>query len=422
MLYRRHPLGPKPRPKPQQTRSITVARAGPNRPEEGRLIPWPEAACYPIFSGLRPPRAGAAGQETAGRGLLAIGQPFFTTAGKTALGWAFKALGLKPGATVLLPAYHCLAMVEPLEWLGLKPRFYRLNADLSIDQADLEARLDETCKALIAVHYFGFPQDGPRLRAFCDHFGLALVEDCAHSFFGTCQGQDLGSFGDFAIGSLPKFFPAQGGGCLVSSRRPLPPEKLAAQGPLAELQALVRALQSAHYYGRLRPLAPLTLAGAALAKALALAGLGRGKAFSPASPTSLRFTASRLAQAIARTDDPQSVIARRRQNYQTICQALAGLPGVSLLKPQLAAGVVPYMVPLRIANLRRLFAILEDRAIPMQRFGQFLFPGLDEAFCPVSSDLSHHGLQLPCHQNLREEEIQWMVEQLGDICRGGGKT
>ncbi len=95
---------------------------------------------------------------------------------------------------------------------------------------------------------------------------------------------------------------------------------------------------------------------------------------------------------------------------------------MSLLKPQLAAGVVPYMVPLRIADLRRLFAILEDRAIPMQRFGQFLFPGLDEAFCPVSSDLSHHGLQLPCHQSLQEEEIQWMVEQLWDICRGGGRT
>ena len=100
-----------------------------------------------------------------------------------------------------------------------------------------------------------------------------------------------------------------------------------------------------------------------------------------------------------------------------ICNSLVDLPGVTLLKPRLEAGIVPYMVPLRIPALRHIFAELEDRAIPMQRFGQFLSPDLDDALCPVSSDLSHHGLQLPCHQSLLREEIAWMVEQLRDVCQ-----
>src|SRR3546814_2290961 len=96
----------------------------------------------------------------------------------------------------------------------------------------------------------------------------------------------------------------------------------------------------------------------------------------------------------------------------TLCRMLSGLPGVTLLKPRLEPGVVPYMLPLRIPALRRIFACLEDRAFPMQRFGQFLFPGLDPALCPVSSDLSHHGLQLPCHQigraSCRERVCQYV--------------
>lgn len=421
MPSRYPPLGPGPRPRPQQTRSITVEQEGPNRPVEGRLIPRPEVPCYPTHSDLSllapaPPAGGAA----TGGGLFAISRPLFTTAGMTGLAWTFKALGLTPGTQVLLPAYHCMAMVEPLEWFGLKPLFYRLNEDLSIDYDALEPRLDETCKALIAVHYFGFPQDGPRLRAFCDAFGLALIEDCCHSFFGSGQGQPLGSYGDFAVGSLPKFFPLQSGGCVVSSRRELPREPLAPSGSIADLQALVRELQTAQYYGRLRNLRPITLGAAALTKALLMMGLGRDMTKLRDSPRSLEFSASRLAGNIQRACDPERMTAQRRHNYEAICQALTGRPGITLLKPALDAGVVPYMVPLRIPALRRVFAELEDRAVPMQRFGQFLSPDLDEALCPVSSDLSHHGLQLPCHQSLLPEEIDWMVERLGEICRTDG--
>jgi len=413
----------RPRRRPQHTRSITVEQEGPNRPTEGRLIPWPAIPCYPLLTEIGQLKAKNASRDPAHRrGLLDVGQCLFTTAGKTALGWAFKVLQLEPGTRVLMPAYHCLAMIEPLEWLGLKPQFYRIHDDLSIDFADLEARVDSSCKALVAVHYFGFSQDGPRLRAFCDQFGLAYIEDCAHSFFGARRGAALGTFGDLAVGSLPKFFPLRSGGCLVSSRHRLPQTELADQGHVAELQTLVRELQIAHYYGRLRPLLPLTTAAAAVAKALSVMGLGRDMAGLHNSPAGLAFRSGRTAERILQSCDPKAIEKQRRENYQLICESLADLPGVFPLKPQLEPGVVPYMVPLRIPALRRIFAELEDRAVPMQRFGQFLAPELDESLCPVSANLSNFGLQLPCHQSLRQEEIIWMVEQLRDVCRGAGAS
>ena len=418
MLSKRTPLGLKPRLNPQQTRSITVESEGANRPADGRLIPWPEAPCYPILTDLGQLAGRGSGGHAGGYAdILAAGPALLTTSGTTALGWAFKALSLEPGTRVLMPAYHCLAMIEPLAWLGLKPVFYKLNEDLSIDYDDIERRLDKTCKTLVAVHYFGFPQDGPRLRAFCDEFGLALVEDCCHSFFHADNGQPLGNFGDYAVGSLPKFFPLHGGGCLVSSRRRLPQEALRAPGPLTDLRALVRDLQMSHYYGRLRALTPLTTATAALCKLLLLAGMQPEVTNPGSSRAGMDFSAGRVAQRVLAACDPDSIAAKRRHNYETICRSLADLPAVSLMKPTLEAGVVPYMVPLRIPALRGLFAALEDRAVPMQRFGQFLSTELDEEFCPVSTDLSFHGLQIPCHQSLRPEEIDWMTGQLREVCQ-----
>ncbi len=410
--------------KPLLTRSITVEREGPNRPEEGRLIPWPAVPCYPTLSQLqslhprsRKPDGGSLAS------LFSIADPLFVTAGRIALGRALQALSLEAGDKVLIPAYHCLSMVEPLQWFGLEPRFYKVQPDLTVDFADLEAKLDRSCRALVAVHYFGFAQDGAKLRDFCDTTGLFMIEDCAHAFFGSWKGQPLGSFGDFAIGSLTKFFPVSDGGCLVSARRAVPQTTLRRQGGRAELAALIEPLQRAHYYDRLPAMAPLTFFGAALGKAMALlTARGRPQTDNPAQQRSgtagkterrwLEVAICRRSLAIARTEARDDLVVRRRANYQKICAALAGVPGLALLKPALGPETVPYMVPLRIDNLRRLFARMEDGAIPMQRFGQFLFDGVDETVCPVSADLSHHGVQIPCHQDLRPAEIDWMIAAL----------
>lgn len=410
---------PKLRRWPQYTRSVTVESEGPNVPVEGRLIPWPEAPCYPLLTEVHKLAAAAEGgdRSAAARGLLSIGDPLVTTAGKTALGWAFKTLQLAPGTEVLMPAYHCLAMIEPLEWLGLKARYYKLNEDLTVDFADIESRIDDNCKALVAVHYFGFPQDGPRLKALCEQAGIAYIEDCAHSYFGARKGESLGTFGDLAIGSLPKFFPLRSGGCLVSNRHRVRPQNLTEPGWQSELQVVVRELQLAHYYGRLRPLQPLTFGAAAISKLTQLLSKGRTAPRSPHSPANLEFTASRSTRWILQACDAEAVVERRRENYRAICDGLADLPGVTLLKPRLEEGTVPYMVPLHIPRLRHLFARLEDRAVPMQRFGQFLAPQIEDSICPVSVDLSNCGLQLPCHQSLRPEEIDWLVDQVRSICK-----
>ena len=400
------------RRKSHYTRTITIAGQGPNVPQEGRRIPWPEVPCWPILSNPRAVRPFIKGDlASLDFGLFSVGDPLFVTAGRIALGRALQLLSLQPGDKILLPAYHCLSMVEPLKWFGLEPVFYKINDDLSINLSDVETKLDKRCKALVVAHFFGFAQDATKIRDFCDSFGIALIEDCAHSFFGTYKGTRLGSFGDFAIGSLTKFFPVYDGGCLVSSRRSIPQSPLHGHGWAAETTAWVTQLQIAQYYGRLSALAPLTALVAGARKMVSAVGRAKPGESNPAQQRSgaavetdlrwLQIATNKASLAAIGTSEPEEIVERRRANYRRICDALTDRPGLSLIKPKLGNETVPYMVPLWFDDLRGNFPFMEDRAIPMQRFGQFLFDGIDETVCPVSAALSHHGVQLPCHQDLQ---------------------
>ncbi|CAG1022665.1 partial GDP-perosamine synthase, partial [Methylococcales bacterium] len=123
--------------------------------------------------------------------VLDAGQAKLTLNARTALAHALLHAKIGRGNSVLLPAYHCPAMVSPLAWLGVEPVFYPIRQDTSVDVNVLSGLVRPDTRAVLAVHYFGFIQDMRPLREFCDIHGLVLIEDCAHAFFGSVDGQSL---------------------------------------------------------------------------------------------------------------------------------------------------------------------------------------------------------------------------------------
>src|SRR5690349_21294936 len=138
-----------------------------------------------------------------------------------AIALALRALQIRPGDKVLVPTYHCPTMIAPVVQCGAQPMFYPVTASGDVDLKWLQRTTLAGARALLATHYFGIPQPMSGLRAFCDAQRIALIEDCAHAFFGVSEGVPLGSLGDMAIASLPKFFPVSEGGLIVSATRPL---------------------------------------------------------------------------------------------------------------------------------------------------------------------------------------------------------
>lgn len=153
----------------------------------------------------RPVRAGwlTMGEETQAaedelRRRLGVEHCFAVTNCTAALHMACSAVGLGPGDEVVCPTLTFVASANAIRYTGATPVFCDSigEHDLNIDPDDVLAKVTGQTKAIVVVHYAGFPCDMARLGAMAEERGLALIEDCAHAAFSKVGGAVCGTIGD----------------------------------------------------------------------------------------------------------------------------------------------------------------------------------------------------------------------------------
>ncbi len=360
---------------------------------------------------------GAAGMRPAS--VLDAGPASLVTSGRIAIAMALREMNVGPGDLVLVPAYHSLSMIPPLLACGAEPVFYKVGANAEVDLADAQSRLGARVKAIMVTNYFGMPQDLARIRAWCDEHRILMLEDCAHCFFGQHQGQPVGSWGDYAIASSMKFFPIYEGGCLVSARHALTGPELRGAGKGFEVKAGLNALEHAFAYRRLPLLRALLWLPMQL-KSLLWGALKRNTPVAALAPSSsdssvdfdprwVDLRSSWFSRMVMRRASHQRIVTRRRAHYKHLAAALSSLPGCRPLFTSLPEHACPWLFPLVVDNADTLFEKLHHAGVPMTRFAQTLWPGVDERVCANSAYLSCHVLAFPCHQELDAEELAWIT-------------
>lgn len=136
----------------------------------------------------------------------------FFSLGRWALAEALRLSGAGPGKKVLLPGYLCREVVGAVRALGAEPVYYGVAPDLSL--ADDPKTLPTAC-AVVAVNFFGFPQDLEPFREYCARTRAVLIEDNAHGLFSRDEtGAALGTRAPLGIFSLRKTVPLPDGGAL----------------------------------------------------------------------------------------------------------------------------------------------------------------------------------------------------------------
>ena len=167
------------------------------------------------------------------------GRALFFTSGRAALLAGLTALGIGPGDEVLLPAYLCESVVTPVETVGAAAGLLPGRSSFEVDLAALEAAITPKTRAVVLIHYLGFPGPVQEVRALCQQRGLVLIEDCAHALFSRLGDRPLGTFGDLAIFSPWKSLPLPDGGLLrvndVRLRPQVPKQRLPARRTLTRL-------------------------------------------------------------------------------------------------------------------------------------------------------------------------------------------
>jgi len=366
--------------------------------------------------------------ETNTPSILDLQNKLYVTSGRAAIVLALKHAGIKPDDQVLVPAYHCESMLSPVRHIGASPSFYRINQDTSVDLDSCKTMINAKTRAIIVTHYFGFPQNLKDIRSFCDNNELILIEDCAHSLFGSYNGANIGSVGDYAIASTMKFLPVFDGGILASNSRQLSQIKLKSPSLGFELKSALTTIERAISYNRLGIAGKIINLLARFKDSLwGLIKTARGKngknSSSPASaeggfgldPEWINIRASKASRFILHKCSSQRITSLRRHNYGIYAEALSDLPGCQPLH-KLTDTAIPLVFAARFDNCELIFDRLKREAVPIWRFGEFLDADVTEQTCPISYDYSKSILQFPCHQEIREEEINWITERIQAAC------
>lgn len=134
------------------------------------------------------------------------------TNGTVSLLLCLRAIGIKPGDEVIIPA---------LTWIGTATSVVEANAvpvmvdvdprTFCIDPNAVRAAITPRTVAIVPVHLYSCMADMDVLRAIAEIHSLALIEDCAHAHGASFRGKSAGSMGTFGSFSFQSSKPMTAG-------------------------------------------------------------------------------------------------------------------------------------------------------------------------------------------------------------------
>lgn len=121
-----------------------------------------------------------------------------------ALHLACLAVGIGPGDEVIVPSLSFVATANAVLYCGADVRFAEVigEDDLTVDPQSIEKNITSRTKAVIVMHYAGYPCRMPEIMAIAEKHHLAVIEDAAHAPGAVLDGKALGSWGDLGCFSF----------------------------------------------------------------------------------------------------------------------------------------------------------------------------------------------------------------------------
>lgn len=309
---------------------------------------------------------------------------------------------------MLFPEYICREATDPLEDAGVEVRYYKIRENLVVDSEDLSSHVDSRTKAILAVHYFGFPQPLEELKNACRRYRLPLIEDNAHGFLSSHHGTPLGFSGDAGIVSIRKTLPVRNGALLLLNSPFLQsgdftgPEiprisrrlrvylslelAVASIGPLflkatQFLQSLVRAIDKSRMRNGVLP-------------------VGREPRTMTPEDGFLQSISAQSWFRLCRTDFA-AVVQKRRANYVRLLDWLSDLHECRVVFPSLDEGICPQVFPILVEENDRVISTLQTSGVLADYWPDLPPEVLDNpGRYGRANDLRRHLVTLPIDQSV----------------------
>jgi len=359
---------------------------------------WDEEDIAQVSASLKTGMNWALGpQIPAFENLLAdyIGTKYCLTfnSGTSALHAALLSYGIGSGDEIIVPSFTFIATANAPKFVGAKPVFADIeDASFGLDPADVEAKITSKTKAIIPVHYGGYPCKIQELRKIADDHGLVLIEDAAEAFGAKTRDRFVGTIGDSAILSFcqNKIITTGEGGAVVTDNR-----------DLYEKMKLIRS------HGR-----PDTLDYFSTTEILDYVSLGYN----------FRISTMTAALGIAQLKKIELIISRRRSDAAYYREALKTVPGVIVPPEAPDAFAVYQLFSVRARKRDDLMKHLEKKGIMTKIY----FPPVHKTHyyqnvlgyscpLPMTDAVSADIVSLPFYPGITRDEMDLVIQAIREF-------
>jgi dTDP-4-amino-4,6-dideoxygalactose transaminase len=132
------------------------------------------------------------------------GYAIAVSSGTAALHLALVGLYIKEGDEVILPSLTFIATANAVLYVGGKPVFADIvsTEDFNISPEEIGKKVTQKTKAILVMHYGGYPCDMKAILGIAKRHGLYVIEDAAHAPGTEYQGRKCGFIGDIGCFSF----------------------------------------------------------------------------------------------------------------------------------------------------------------------------------------------------------------------------
>jgi perosamine synthetase len=311
------------------------------------------------------------------------------SSGTVSLHLALLAIGLQEGDEVIVPDLTFVATGNVVKYCNATPVLCDILPDTwCLDAVEVRKKITPRTKAIIAVHLYGHPCYMPDLQAIADRHRLVVVEDAAEAIGAAVNGKKVGNL------SLLGSFSFYGNKIITTG-----------EGGIVTTDDGALAARVRHFRDQ--------------------GMLACRRYWHDVLGYNYRMTDLQAAVGCAQMEIVEQMVERRRniaRRYNALLSEVAELQ----LPVEMAWATNVYWlysVVLKTGGEQarnRVMALLEQRGVETRPFFYPLHampPFQKEAegcSFPVSARVSSHGLSLPSHGNLTDEQLEYVAAALKD--------
>ena len=315
--------------------------------------------------------------------------PVALNSGTSALHLALVVAGVGKGDEVIIPSQTFIATGLAVLYVGATPVFVDIEyATGNIDVADIAKKITTKTKAIIPVHWNGYPCDMKAINLLAKKNGLIVIEDAARALGATYENKPIGSLSDFTCFSFQaiKHLTTGDGGALCC--------------------------KSAKAYEE--------------AQILRWFGIDRAKA-KPSILGERVFSIDRIgykyhlnnfsaALGLANLNGIKKRLTRRQKIAKKYKIEFSKLPGITLFQEDYRRTSAYFLFGFHVERREDFIQALKERGVPttVDTLGVARHPVFAKykIQLPVNDHFNETQINIPCHDALTDEEVKYIIASI----------